>query len=61
MRRNATLAEDYAKRHNVPRFYTDADDLINDKDINAVYIATPPGYHAEYAIKVLEGRQTCLY
>jgi predicted dehydrogenase len=54
MRRNGKLAEDYANRHNVPRFYTVADDLINDKDINAVYIATPPAYHAEYALKVLE-------
>lgn len=50
MRRNAALAEDYAKRHNVPRFYSDASDLINDPDINAVYVATPPGSHAEFAI-----------
>jgi predicted dehydrogenase len=50
MRRDASLAEDYARRHNVPRFYSDAQDLINDKEINAVYVATPPGSHAEYAI-----------
>ncbi len=42
MRRDAFLAEDYARRHNVPKFYSGASDLINDKDINAVYIATPP-------------------
>jgi predicted dehydrogenase len=54
MRRNASLAEDYASRHNVPKFYTNADDLINDLEINAVYIATPPVSHAEYAIKVLQ-------
>jgi predicted dehydrogenase len=54
MRRDAALAKDYAQRHNVPKFYTNADDLINDNEINAVYIATPPGSHAEYAIKVLE-------
>lgn len=54
MRRNAALAEDYAKRHNVPRFYSNADDLINDRDVDAVYIATPPGSHAEYAVKVLK-------
>ncbi len=54
MRRDAALAEDYARRHNVPRFYTDADDLINDRDINAIYVATPPGSHAEYAIKALK-------
>lgn len=53
MRRNPTLAEDYALRHNVPRFYNNADDLINDKEINAVYIATPPESHADYALRVL--------
>jgi predicted dehydrogenase len=50
MRRDASLAADYARRHNVPRFYSNADDLINDPDVNAIYVATPPGSHAEYAI-----------
>ena len=54
MRRDAALAEDYARRHNVPKFYTDASDLINDKEINAIYVATPPGSHADYAIEVLK-------
>jgi predicted dehydrogenase len=53
MRRNAALAEDYAKRHQVPRFYTDADELIHDPEVNAVYVATPPDTHAMYAIKVM--------
>ncbi len=54
MRRNRVLAEDYAKRHNVPKVYSDAQQLINDKDIDAVYVATPPGSHAEYAIDTLK-------
>lgn len=54
MRRDATKAEDYAKRHNVPKWYSDADKLINDKDVNAIYIATPPSSHAEYTIKAAE-------
>lgn len=54
MRRNRDLAEDYARRHNVPRYYSDAGELINDKEVNAVYIATPPGSHAEYAIMAIE-------
>ncbi|MFN8240197.1 MAG: Gfo/Idh/MocA family oxidoreductase [Bacteroidales bacterium] len=54
MRRNSELAEDYARRHNVPKFYNNADDLILDPDVNAVYIATPPGSHAEYSIKALK-------
>jgi predicted dehydrogenase len=57
MRRDASLAEDYARRHNVPKFYSKATDLINDKDINAVYIATPPGSHAEYALEVIKARK----
>lgn len=57
MRRNSALAEDYAKRHNVPRFYSNATELINDKDINAVYIATPPDSHAKYAIEAIKAHK----
>ena len=52
MRRNGALAQDFALRHGVPRWYDDADKLINDPDVNAVYIATPPGSHLELALKV---------
>lgn len=54
MRRSPDKAEDYARRHGVPEFYTDADKILNHPDINAVYIATPPNRHAEYAIKAAE-------
>ena len=53
MRRNAAKAEDYAKRHNVPKWYSKAEDLINDPDVNAVYIATPPLQHEEYALQAM--------
>ncbi|MDR7238014.1 Gfo/Idh/MocA family protein [Neobacillus drentensis] len=51
MRRTGDLARDYAKRHNVPKWYDNADELINDPEVDAVYIATPPGSHKEYTIK----------
>lgn len=54
MRRNAEKAEDYANRHHVPAWYSDADELINHPEVNAIYIATPPGSHAFYAQKVAE-------
>jgi predicted dehydrogenase len=54
MRRNAALAKDYAERHNVPKFYSDATELINDSEINAVYVATPPDTHASYAIQAMK-------
>jgi predicted dehydrogenase len=53
MRRNRELAADYARRHGVPRWYDDADALIHDKDVDAVYIATPPGSHMAYALRVV--------
>jgi len=54
MRRNTILAEDYARRHKVPKFYSNADDLINDSEVNAVYVATPPDTHAFYAIQAMK-------
>ena len=51
MRRNGDLARDYALRHNVPKWYDDAEKLINDPDVDAVYIATPPAFHKEYTMK----------
>ncbi len=50
MRRTGELAKDYAQRHNVPKWYDDAEALINDPDVNIIYIATPPGAHKEYTI-----------
>ena len=54
MRRNASKAKDYAKRHKVPKWYSNADELINDDEVNAIYIATPPSSHLEYALKCIE-------
>lgn len=51
MRRQGALAEDYAKRHGVKNWYDDADALINDPEVDAVYIATPPAFHMEYTLR----------
>tara|TARA_R110002072_G_scaffold150574_1_gene299011 strand:- start:523 stop:1488 length:966 start_codon:yes stop_codon:yes gene_type:complete len=53
MRRNAAKAKDFAERHNVPFWYDSIDALLANKDINAVYIATPPSSHLEIAKKCL--------
>ncbi len=54
MRRNGEKAADYARRHNVPKWYTDADELLDDPEINSVFIATPPNLHLEYALAALK-------
>jgi predicted dehydrogenase len=53
MRRDAAKAADYAKRHNVPRWYSDAHQLIHDPEVDAVYVATPPDSHEHYAIAAM--------
>lgn len=54
MRRDEAKAKDYAQRHAVPRYYTAAADLINDAEVNAVYIATPPASHELYTEMALQ-------
>jgi predicted dehydrogenase len=54
MRRDAEKAKDYAQRHQVPKWYSDAHSLINDPGVNAIYIATPPSSHEEYTFAALE-------
>jgi predicted dehydrogenase len=51
MRRDGDKARDYARRHGVARWYDDADDLLGDPDVDAVYVATPPSSHAEHTIR----------
>ena len=59
MRRNLDLAKDYAERHHIKRYYNDADALINDAEVDAVYIATPPDSHHYYALKVAQAGKIC--
>ena len=58
-RRNGAKAKDFAQRHNVPKYYTDCAQLIADDDIDAVYIATPPDSHLEYALQVAAAGKPC--
>jgi 1,5-anhydro-D-fructose reductase (1,5-anhydro-D-mannitol-forming) len=54
MRRNLDKAKDFAQRHGVAKFYSDASDLINDDEVNAIYIATPPSSHEAYTEAALK-------
>jgi predicted dehydrogenase len=50
MSRDEVKARSYAERHHINKWYTDAQELIDDPDVNAIYIATPPSSHATFAI-----------
>ena len=60
MRRELAKAQDYARRHDVPRAYHRADDLIVDPDVDAIYIATPPSSHYRLALAVAAAGKPCL-
>jgi len=57
MRRDVTLLQDYAMRHQIPNTFTNASDLINHPEIDAIYIATPPDVHEAYAIEALRANK----
>ncbi len=54
MSRNADKARSYAERHSIPKWYADPQELIDDAEVNAVYIATPPSSHATFAIMAMK-------
>jgi predicted dehydrogenase len=60
MRRNGDLARSYAERHGVPRWYDDAEALIKDGEVDAVYIATPPHVHKPYTLMCAEAGKPVL-
>ena len=54
MSRSEEKARHYAERHAIPKWYTDPQELIDDSEVNAIYIATPPSSHATFAIMAMK-------
>lgn len=54
MSRDLAKAKSYAQRHDINKYYADAQELVNDPEVNAVYIATPPSSHATFAIMAMK-------
>ena len=47
-------ARRFAEENDIRKCYDDPWQVIDDPEVDAVYIATPPGSHTEYALKVIE-------
>ncbi len=60
MRRDRVRADDFAIRHGIPRVHSQADALIDDPEVDAVYVATPPSTHCEFALRVAGAGKPCL-
>ena len=59
MSRELSKAKAYAQERGINHWYDDAQKLVNDPEVNAVYIATPPSSHATYAIMAMKSGKPC--
>ena len=59
-RRDRAKADDYARRHGVPRVHATAEALVSDPGVDAVYIATPPSSHCELSLLAARAGKPCL-
>ncbi len=50
MARDKTKAEEFAQKHEVPKFYDSAEELCNDQEINVVYVSSPTFLHCQHAV-----------
>ncbi len=52
--RSLEKARAYAEQHQVPHVYQSVEAMLADHRIDAVYVATPPSSHAQYAIQAMK-------
>ncbi len=52
--RDRNRGEAFSRKHGIPRFFDSYDALLDDPDIDAVYIPLPPHLHARYVIRSAE-------
>lgn len=52
--RDKAKADQFGDQHNVPKRYGSYEELLADREVQAVYISTPHPMHAEWAIKAAD-------
>ncbi|KAJ3136480.1 hypothetical protein HDU90_003192 [Geranomyces variabilis] len=58
--RDGSKAEAFAKKHGIQKWYTGYEAMLNDPEIDAVYIALPNGHHAEWTLKAIHAHKHVL-
>ena len=53
-------AKNFAKKHKILNYTNSVKDIVNNKNINAIYIACPPNKHFEYIIKCSQNKKLIL-
>ncbi|MGB5590194.1 MAG: phytanoyl-CoA dioxygenase family protein [Gammaproteobacteria bacterium] len=60
MRRTEDKARDFAQRRGAAVWTTDAQTVIDHPEVNAIYVATPPDSHLEYALAACAAGKACV-
>jgi predicted dehydrogenase len=58
--RNAETAADFARAHGIPRWHASYQALLDDPDLDAVYIPLPNSLHREWTIRAVEKKKHVL-
>ncbi len=58
--RDVDRAKAYAQKFNAARFYDNYNDLINDEQVDIIYIATPHAFHYEQTLACLQNKKAVL-
>jgi predicted dehydrogenase len=58
--RDRAKADAFARKHKIQRVHDSYDDLINDPDVDAVYIPLPNGLHGAWTVKAVEAGKHAL-
>lgn len=59
-RQHPDLAEDFAKKFGAKKYYNSTGELVDDDEIDAVYVATPVYLHAEQTIAAAKAKKHIL-
>lgn len=58
--RDINNAKDFAGRHNASKFYDNYNELIQDENVDIIYIATPHAFHHQQTIACLQNKKAVL-
>lgn len=58
--RSLETAQNFQNEYNIKHIYTNLDEMANNRDIDAIYIASPNALHYKQAIKFLENKKHVL-
>lgn len=58
--RSLEKAKEFAQKNNIPKFYGSYEEILNDKDVQAIYIPLPTSLCKEWCIKSAKAKKHVL-